>query len=227
MKQFVRSAIFLALAFPIFGQFHLPGSGKTDSTPKTKAPVPVAGPVAAASAPTGSAVFEYYVLALSWAPGKGGPFVVRGLLPEAREGAGPEFCSDVKDVKKVSRAVMNLVLPLMASQDAVQQEWLKHGSCSGLSATDYFNGVRYTRSQVQIPVQMTSLEDATTQTPFQIETQFAGANPGFPEGAFKAGCDGGRFTEVRVCFDAQFKPRECTATAGECAAAELSIRPRD
>jgi ribonuclease T2 len=223
MRYFVRAGIVMAGAAMLSAQFHLPGTGgKSDSTPKTKAPVSAAAPIT----PVASTGFEYYVLALSWAPGKRGPFLVRGLWPEKSEGAGPEACAADKSEKKVSKGAMSLVLPLMESREAIQTEWEKHGSCSGLSAADFFNGLKYTRSQVQIPVQFTSLEDAATQSPLQIEAQFAGANPGFPAGAFRVGCDGGKFTEVRVCFDPQFKARGCMATAGECGAAELSIRPR-
>jgi ribonuclease T2 len=220
MRRVVRLAgVLTAAAMPVFAQFHLPGGApKSDPTPKAKS-----GSTTAATAPPAAlARFDYYVLALSWAPGKGSPFVVRGLLPETNEGPAPESCGSEK---KVPKGVISLMLPLMESKAAIQQEWVKHGSCSGLSPADYFNGVMYTRSQVQIPVQMTSIEDATMESPLQIETQFSGANPGFPEGAFRVGCDRAAFTEVRVCFDPGFKPRECAATALECAAPELSIRP--
>ena len=221
MKYFVRAAgVVTTMAMTLVAQFHLPGTGsKSDPAPKTKPPSATTAPATVAVAPG----FEYYVLSLAWTPGKRGPFLVSGFLPEKSEGAGPESC---KSDRKVSRGAVNLALPLMVSREAVQAEREKHGSCSELSAADYFNGMRYARSQVQIPVQLTSLEDPATESPLQIEAQFAGANPGFPAGAFRVGCEGGRFTEVRVCFDREFKPRECMATAGECRAAELSIRPR-
>ncbi len=223
MRYFVRAAG-LTTAVALFGQFHLPGTGgKSDPAPKKETPSAAAASATAPSAAPVASGFEYYVLALSWAPGRGGRFLVRGLLPEKREGAGPESC---ESDKKISRGVISLAQSLMENRSAVQTEWEKHGSCSGLSAADYFNNMRYARSQVQIPVQITSLEDATTESPLQIEGQFAGANPGIAAGAFRVGCEGGRFTEMRVCFDRQFKPRECMVTAGECGAAEVSIGPR-
>ena len=218
MRYFVALTLFAVMA-P--AQFHLPGVGGGKSAPAPKAPAPVA--TTAPSAPVVAAGFEYYVLTLAWAPGKRGPFLVRGLWPEKSEGAAPESCTTGK---KVSKGAMSLALPLMESREAVQAEWEKHGSCSGSSAADYFNAMKYMRTQVQIPVQLTSLEDVATLSPLQIEEQFAGANPGFPAGAFRVGCEGGNFTEVRACFDTAFKPRECIVTAGECGAAELSVHPR-
>jgi ribonuclease T2 len=220
MKFLLRLAVLpLAAAIPVFAQFHLPGTGgKSDAPGKPKNPAATAPP----AAPDTPSRFDYYVLALTWAPGNGAQFAVRALLPEAREGVAPESCSSVKTI---SKGAMNLALSLMPSRAVIQQEWAKHGSCTGLSAMDYFNGIRYARSQVQIPVQFTSLEEATTETPLQIESTFGGANPGFPPGAFRTGCTDGAFTEVRVCFDLHFKPRECMASANECPVSELAIRP--
>jgi ribonuclease T2 len=192
----------------------------------TKA-VPVKGP------------FDYYALSLSWAPdfcslpgnaaaqpkecagGRGIRFVVHGLRPLAAEGASPESCDSAK---KPSRGAISIVQPLMPDESRIRREWAEHGSCTGLSPADYFTDIRHGRSLVQIPVQFTSLDDTATETAQQIEAQFAGANPGFPEGAFRAACAGALLTEVRVCFDPLMKPRACAATVAECPAGELTVR---
>jgi ribonuclease I len=77
---------------------------------------------------------------------------------------------------------------------------------------------------VQIPVQIMSAGGTITETPEQIETQFAGANPGFPKGAFRTACDGGAF-ETRICFDKALKPQACPASEAECPMQAITIRP--
>jgi ribonuclease T2 len=187
-----------------------------------------------------SARFDYYVLSLSWAPdfcaqpgeaaknpaecapGKKMGFVVHGLWPQVNAGQNPESCGKPTPVSKV---VLNLILPYMPSPSLVQHEWNTHGTCSGLSQTQYFSNVLAARTSVQVPVQFTSLEEVVTESPGQIEGQFAAANPTFPATAFRTACSAGALTEVRVCFDKTIKPQECTANAGECTSATVQIRP--
>jgi ribonuclease T2 len=233
MSPFVRLVlILLAVATPLPAQFHLPGSGSSNGTDAAPAPKPAPATkgtatgkatTPASTVPAPRPRFDFYVFALSPTPsGQGVRFLVEGLRPQAGEGAGAESCGPVK---KPSKAAISIVLPLMKSADAVRQEWQVHGSCTGLSAADYFTDIRHARALVQIPVQLTSLDGPVTLTPEQIEDQFAGANPTFPQGAFRTGCARGVLTEVRICFDALMKPRTCTAAVEECPARELAIRP--
>ena len=78
---------------------------------------------------------------------------------------------------------------------------------------------------MQLPVQVTAVDEAVTESPEQIEAQFAGANPSFPAKAFRTACKGGDFVEIRVCFDKSLKGMECTATVGECGGATERILP--
>jgi ribonuclease T2 len=193
---------------------------------------------AAASSP-----FDYYVLSLSWAPafcaqpgaaganaakpkecarGGGIGFVVHGLWPEAAAGTSPESCGTARAVPK---AVVKYALPDMLSPDLIQREWATHGVCTGLSPFDYFSAIVQTRAAIQIPVQLSSLQDQARESPGQIETQFATANPSFPETAFRTSCPAGAFQEERVCFDKNLKPLACTASVGECANPAVIIRP--
>ena len=207
--------VLLALAAALLGQFRRSGA-------QTRGP------------------FDYYVLSLSWAPafcaqpgeasanpkecapGRGIGFIVHGLWPEAAAGRGPESCGIARPVPK---AVVDFVLPDMLSSDLVQHEWRTHGICTGLNPFDYFSSIVQARAAVQIPVQITSIEDQIRESPGQIETQFASANPSFPAGAFRTSCPRGVFQEERVCFDKTLKPRACTASAGECAIPAVVIRP--
>ncbi len=169
--------------------------------------------VAAAAAP-----FDYYVLSLAWAPG----FTVLGLWPEAEAGKSPESCGTAKPAPK---AVVSFALMDIPSPSLIQHEWATHGTCTGLSPFDYFSNLVQARASVQIPVQITSLEEQIRESPGQIETQFAMANPSFPAGAFRTSCPGGEFREERICFDKRLKPQACTASAGECTVPAVLIRP--
>jgi ribonuclease T2 len=207
----------IALAAALPAQFHR-------STPETSAPAP----------------FDYYVLSLSWAPGfcaqpgaaAGNPrecapggrvgFIVHGLWPEAVAGKGPESCGTAR---RVPNPVVNFVLRDMLTDGLVQHEWATHGVCTGLNPFDYFSSIVQARATVQIPVQITSLQDQIRESPGQIETQFAAANPSFPKSAFRTFCPRGAFQEERICFDKNLKPRECTASVGECASPAIVISP--
>jgi ribonuclease T2 len=189
---------------------------------------------------TASGPFDYYVLSLSWAPGfcaqpgtaAGNPkecaaggrigFIVHGLWPEAAAGKSSESCGPSK---KVPKAVMDLVLPDMLTSGLIQHEWDTHGVCTRLSPFDYFSSIVQTRAAVQIPVQITSIEDQIRESPGQIETQFAAANPSFPETAFRTFCPKGTLQEERICFDKALKPQACTESVSECADPAVIIRP--
>lgn len=184
--------------------------------------------------------FDYYVLSLSWAPafcaqpnaasrnprecaaGRGIGFIVHGFWPEAAAGRGPENCGSAKAVPK---SVVSFALPFMMSPGLIQHEWESHGVCTGLNAFDYFSNLVQARSSVQIPVQITSVENRIMESPRQIETQFAAANPSFPRAAFRTQCAGRVFQEERVCFDKGLKPRECGPGVGECASPAIAVLP--
>jgi ribonuclease T2 len=184
-----------------------------------------------------AAPFDYYLLSLSWAPefcaqpgeaaanplecGQGKGFVVHGLWPEANQGKSPESCGAAKTVPK---SLVNDMLKYIPSASLIQHEWATHGTCTGLSQGDYFTKVMVARAAVQIPVQISSLGQSTTESPAEIEAQFAAANPSFPQGAVRTACSGADLTEVRVCFDKNLKALACTASAGECASAGVTIR---
>jgi ribonuclease T2 len=182
------------------------------------------------------ASFDYYLLSLSWAPefcaqpgeaaanplecGQGKGFVVHGLWPEANQGKSPESCGAAKTVPK---SLVNDMLKYIPSASLIQHEWATHGTCSGLSQGDYFTKVMLARAAVQVPVQISSLGQSVTESPAEIESQFAAANPSFPPGAVRTTCQGGALTEVRVCFDKNLKALACTVSAGECASAAVKI----
>jgi ribonuclease T2 len=183
--------------------------------------------------------FDYYVLSLSWAPefcadaaqaaanpgqcnsAKPMNFVVHGLWPRAENGQNPESCGKPE---KVSKGLVRDLLPYMPSEELIQREWATHGACTGLSQNEYFTRVMLARSAVQPPVQITSIGQTEKNEVFRIESQFAGANPEFPEGAFRVVCRNDALTEIRVCFDKDLRGRACPATVSDCKSGTITIR---
>ena len=183
--------------------------------------------------------FDYYLLALSWAPdfcalpngpkdprecGKGRHvnFVVHGLWPQNEQSRGPQHCGSASPV---SQDIVRVMLNYMPSEGLIQHEWTNHGTCSGLSAADYFAAVRKARDAVKLPQDFVAPSQQMELSPASIDSKFAVANPTFPKTAFKASCQNGALQEARICFSKNLTPRACTASAGECPAPTMIIRP--
>ncbi len=111
--------------------------------------------------------FDFYVLSLSWSPSfcaanaersfrrpdpQCGPrpfsFVVHGMWPQYERGF-PEFCQVPSP--RLYRNIVTSMLDLMPSPRLVYHEWDRHGTCSGLSASAFFDTVRKARAVVKIP----------------------------------------------------------------------------
>ena len=208
MSRFLRSAVLIVAATGILpAQFHLPGLSGNSSpkpaspAPATKSPTPSAATPDAPSATASAAsrTFDYYALTITWVAGK---VAVRGLAPRINQGRSPESCGPAKPASKNAIAVVATLIP---DRNAAQQEWMKHGACTGSTPADYFNTLRFTRSLVQIPVQLTSPDaDTPPESPKLVEAWFSSANPRFPAGAFRAAA-----AEIEICFDLQLKPQAC------------------
>ncbi|MDQ6701419.1 MAG: ribonuclease T(2) [Acidobacteriota bacterium] len=184
--------------------------------------------------------FAYYLLSLSYAPdfcaqpqgnkdprecgaGRRVGFVVHGLWPQGDSGRGPERCGPASPV---SQDLVRLMLNYMPTESLIQHEWANHGTCSGLSAADYFAAVRKTLDSVTIPGDLKAPGMQLTLTPAQIEGKLAAANPRFPKDAFRTSCYGaGELQEARICFNKDLSPRACSASAGECGAPSVVMLP--
>lgn len=194
---------------------------------------------AAAHGRAGGGSFDYYILALSWAPdfcalpnvpkdpaecgrGRKVNFVVHGLWPQSETGRGPEHCGTASPV---SQDIVRVMLNYMPTASLIQHEWTNHGTCTGLSAAEYFAAVRKARDAVKLPSEFVAPSTEMDLSPAGIDAKFAAANPAFPKGAFKASCKNGELQEARICFDKNVAPRACGASAGECPAPTMVVRP--
>ncbi len=183
--------------------------------------------------------FTYYLLALSWAPdfcaqagaaknpaecgaGKKIGFVVHGFWPQGDTTRGPENCGPASPV---ANSIVQTMLNYIPTASLIQHEWKTHGTCSGLSAADYFAAVRKARDSVTIPDEFKAPAQTLKLSPAAIEQAFAAANPSFPKTAFRTSCTAGDLQEARICFGKDVSPQACTQSAGECTMPAMSVLP--
>ncbi len=169
--------------------------------------------------------FDFYVLSLSWSPSfcaanaersfrrpdpQCGPrpysFVVHGMWPQYDRGF-PEFCQ--VPAPRLSRNIVGSMLDLMPSPRLVYHEWDRHGTCSGLSQSAYFDTIRKGRAVVKIPPQYLELRSPLTVTPDEVEDAFVAANPGLTREGISVTCGGRRLDEVHICLSRTLQFRDC------------------
>jgi ribonuclease T2 len=183
--------------------------------------------------------FDYFMLVLSYAPdfcdqptgnkdprecGKGRKvgFVVHGLWPQGETKRGPENCGSASPV---ASGTVQLMLNYFPTESLIQHEWKAHGTCSGLSADNYFAAVRKARDSITIPAQLTP-SSRQSMTPAAIEASVASANPSFPQTAFRTSCyQDKELEEIRICLNKDLTPRACGSSAGQCSASAVSLLP--
>jgi ribonuclease T2 len=184
--------------------------------------------------------FSYYLLSLSYAPdfcaqpagnkdprecgaGRRVGFVVHGLWPQGENSRGPENCGPARPV---AQDIVRGVLAYMPTESLIQHEWASHGTCSGLSAADYFALVRRARDLVKIPADLNAPAAQLHLSSAEIESRLAAANPDFPRGAFRVSCyRDAELQEVRIAFNKDLSPRAAGGSAGSCAAGTVLLRP--
>ena len=170
--------------------------------------------------------FDFYVLSLSWSPSfcaaaaerHGGQasgmqcgarpysFVVHGLWPQYEKGF-PENCQQPSP--RLYRGIVSSMLDLMPAPHLIYNEWDKHGTCSGLSASAYFDTVRKARAAITIPPDYVSLQQPLTVAPGAVQDAFIKANSGLTPNGIAVDCDKKRLTEIHICLSKDLKFHDC------------------
>jgi ribonuclease T2 len=119
----------------------------------------------------------------------------------------PEFCQ--VPAPRLGRNVVGAMLDLMPSPRLVYHEWDRHGTCSGLSQSAYFDTIRKARAVVKIPPQYLELRSPLTVTPDKVEDAFVAANPGLTREGISVTCGGRRLDEVHICLSRTLQFRDC------------------
>jgi len=175
--------------------------------------------------------FSYYLLSLSYAPdfcdqpsgnkdprecgaGRHIGFVVHGLWPQVEGGRGPENCGPARPV---SQAIVRATLGYMPTESLIQHEWTTHGTCTGLTVSDYFTFVRRARDMIKIPESLQAPTRELRLNPEEIEARMAASNPNFPRGAFRVACyRDAELEEVRIALNKDLSPRIYGSGGGSC-----------
>ena len=179
--------------------------------------------------------FDYYVLALSWSPQycasearPGDPqcvrpyaFVVHGLWPQNERG-WPKDCGRGEYLS--DRLIAN-ALRFMPSKSLVIHEWRKHGVCSGLSASAYFETTERAYRGIRIPVRYQEINRVMSTSVAQIENDFLAENPQFSANMLSSECSGRYFRELRICLSRSLQPRRCGQDLRDRCGTTVLLRP--
>ncbi|MFL6415125.1 MAG: ribonuclease T2 family protein [Bryobacteraceae bacterium] len=191
--------------------------------------------LAAASLPAlaQSSKFDHYLLALSWSPeychshssstqcssDKHFGFVVHGLWPEYKTGSGPQHCGNQPGL-----ANPGSMLDIMPDLGLVQHEWTTHGTCSGLSAEQYFGLIRKAFNSVKQPSQLTGAKSNQMLSPRQIKLDFEKVNPELSDSELMISCASNYLQAVEICLTKDLQPMTCPAPR-DCRASTIRVPP--
>ena len=185
--------------------------------------------------------FAFYVRARSWGPGfcgvgggdekgrdqcrrgTGTGFTVHGLWPQYDRG----FPSDCRGNTNPPRAALAATDGVYPDQGLARYEWRKHGTCSGLSPSDYFAAAKGARDAVIVPERFKDPHGDQHLAPVDVVRALTDANPRLRPGMLAAVCRSGTLEEVRICFSKDLKSfQACPEGArGECRGGDMDVPP--
>ncbi len=181
----------------------------------------LSSPALAQQDPAGK--FDYYVLALSWAPNwcaltgdsqgdaecdkHGLTFTLHGLWPQFDAGGFPANCrTSARDPSRYDTAAME---DIMGSDGLAWHEWKAHGRCSGLASDDYLALMRKAYDSVQVPPLFSRIGENLQVKPDVIKAAFLESNPALAPEDIAVTCEQGMIQEVRICLTKDLTPRPC------------------
>ncbi len=196
-----------------------------------------------AQSPAPAGRFDYYLLALSWSPAycgrHGGEpaaaeecalrrgFVVHGLWPQNQDGSWPAFCRPVAPVPVALAARESAIMP---NVELIAHEWTKHGSCTVLSADDYFAAIEREFAALRLPPALLRPEARQTLPLAAAKQQWSALNPGLGADMMSFRCgqgaaDRAEVQEVRLCLDKSLAFRACGAGEADACPDTISFAP--
>ena len=178
-----------------------------------------------AAAQDRSGEFDYYVMALSWSPnwcnrtgdargspqcdpGKGHGWILHGLWPQYERGY-PEYCNTSE--RQPSRRMTSDMADIMGTSGLAWHQWKKHGTCSGLSAPDYYALSREAYGTVTRPPVFRRLKEAVRLPASVVEEAFLRDNDQLSADMITITCKQGQIQEARICLTRTLEPRVCGA----------------
>jgi ribonuclease T2 len=168
--------------------------------------------------------FDYYLLTLSWAPefcyskpnnpecGGHFGFIVHGLWPQYSRGGYPENCGQGPGPSNAGA-----MLDLMPDLHLIQHEWMTHGTCTGLSADNYFGLIRRIRNSVKIPQDLVAPDRQLSTSPAELKQDFERVNPGLSDAGMAVSCGSGPYlVAVEICFTKDGRMTQCGGDIRDC-----------
>ncbi len=216
----------LASALAVFAASLLPADAMAQAY-QCRAPAVRSVPQVSPDGPRRIMPVTGYTMALSWSPefckprqdsrahkvqcsGDNGRFglVVHGLWPEGPRGSWPQWCP-VRET--LSPAELRRNLCMMPSARLVARQWVKHGSCMTARPDIYFKVTRILWDSYRIP-DYDRISREKDLTAGRIRAGFAEANGGWePEHIGVKLNARGWLQEIRLCYNARFRPTRCDA----------------
>ena len=144
-------------------------------------------------------------------------WILHGLWPQYHQG-WPDYCKT--NERPPSRAMTQAMTDIMGTSGLAWHQWKKHGTCSGLSAADYFATSREAYGQIVQPTVLNPLDELVRVPASVIEEAFIKANPQFQRDMITITCKQSYIQEARVCLSKGLEPvpcgrdviRDCTLT---------------
>lgn len=167
--------------------------------------------------------FDYYVAAFSWSPNwctlegdaRNSPqcdskqdhgWILHGLWPQFERGY-PSYCRTAN--RPPSRGMTRDMSDIMGTGGLAWHQWKKHGSCTDLSASDYYALSRTAYGSVTRPAVFRKLDRTVKLPAAVIEEAFIKANPDIHPDGLTVTCKQGHIQEVRICLTKDLTPRKC------------------
>jgi ribonuclease T2 len=188
--------------------------------------------------------FDYYALVVDWSPhhcrGKDVNaaddfqcktnrfgFVVNTLWPVRDSGKQPQYCagSNVPPRPAETVAANMCTIP---NANAIQCDWKKQGTCTGLDDETYFATIRKLYADLHFPIeyQQPPKDDKIVTATSFYESMLA-ANPDLKPGDVALICEGSGSSNVvekiAVCYDSDLKPQSCGRVPDACRSAEVKF----
>jgi ribonuclease T2 len=166
-----------------------------------------------------AARFDYYLLSLSWSPvfcethpkdpqcgSKRFGFVLHGLWPQLNGTRRLENCPTSERLTDAARSLGKTIYP---TEKLMVHEWDSHGTCSGMSAIDYFRISDRARDGIGIPPQFEPGTRTQTMTAADVTKTIRDVNPALTGQSIVVTCSGPELAEVRVCLSKELHPVKC------------------
>ncbi|MEP6645113.1 MAG: ribonuclease T [Acidobacteriaceae bacterium] len=176
-------------------------------------------------------VFDYYVLTISWSPEfcHGHPdstecrtghygFIAHGLWPQYTHGY-PEHCGNAPALSNPSA-----MLDIMPDDKLIEHEWTTHGTCSGLSADEYFKLLRSAYTAIKVPAKLIAPAESFSISPEELKQSFLQANSRLNNESLAISCGNNYLTGIHVCLTKELQPTACTEIK-DCRANVIKVPP--